>query len=49
MSESASPLELGSGICRAMCRKVGLASNIDGIERAEAPVEADAAHGKIEA
>ena len=23
--------------------------NMDGIERAEAPVEADAAHGKIEA
>jgi len=43
------PLELRSGICRAMCRKVGLAPNIDGIKRAEAPVEADAAHSKIEA
>jgi hypothetical protein len=43
------PLELGGGLYGLMRRKVGLAANVRGIERAEEPSEADAAEGQVEA
>src|SRR5439155_447577 len=43
------PLELGGGLCGLMRRKVRLATNVDLIECAEEPVEADAGQGEVEA
>ena len=43
------PLELGGGLCGPIRRQVGFAANVDGIESAEIPTEANAAYREVEA
>ena len=43
------PLELGGGLCGPICRPVSLAANVEGIESAEVPAEANAAFRQIKA
>ena len=42
------PLKLGGGICRLLRRQIRQAANVDRIELAEVPIEADAARGEVE-
>ena len=43
------PLELGGGLYRLLRRQIRQAANVDRIELAEVPIEADAARGEVEA
>ena len=43
------PLKLGGGLYRLLRRQIRQAANVDRIELAEVPIEADAARGEVEA